>query len=247
MKKLLLLMLVGLALQSSAMEQVVQKVKVVEEQQVAIVISIDKDKFPASVFLEKIIEGAYDKGYKNVPKDIRMLIASYVLFDILPFIESQIEVPSISFDGNESGDCKESFNRAGDRVVVTNDEVATICSVVDGSSVGELAGHEETVCSVSFNRVGDKLITSSVDETVRIWLAKDGSCLHVLRGHEDCVNLASFTSTGDKVVTASDDGTARIWLVEDGSCVHVLTHEGRVNKASFNSRGDRVLTVSDDG
>jgi WD40 repeat protein len=111
-----------------------------------------------------------------------------------------------------------------------------------------LRGHEGPVMSAAFSPDGTRLVTSSLDHTVRVWVADGSGEPVVLRGHEGPVVSAAFSPDGTRIVTASEDGTARVWAA-DGSGAPVvldLHHQAPVRSVAFSPDGKRVATASDD-
>src|SRR5215468_629337 len=74
-----------------------------------------------------------------------------------------------------------------------------------------LAGHEHFLTSAAFSRDGSRIVTTSADETARIWDAATGKEIAVLRGHRQRVNSAAFSGDGSRIVTGGVDQTARVW------------------------------------
>jgi tetratricopeptide (TPR) repeat protein len=67
------------------------------------------------------------------------------------------------------------------------------------------------VHSASFSPDGTRIVTTSWDETARVWEARTGAELLTLKGHTGFVYSASFSPDGTRIVTASFDLTARVW------------------------------------
>ena len=63
---------------------------------------------------------------------------------------------------------------------------------------------------------GQRVVTSSSDNTARVWDAATGKALSEPMKHDDEVNSAQFSADGQRVVTASEDGTARVWYAATG-------------------------------
>jgi WD40 repeat protein len=82
---------------------------------------------------------------------------------------------------------------------------------VAGHLVSPLTGHRNALLTVGFNSSGTSIVTTSTDQTARVWSAKSGEPLALLAGHRDSVTSASFARDGRRVVTGSSDGTVRFW------------------------------------
>jgi WD40 repeat protein len=74
-----------------------------------------------------------------------------------------------------------------------------------------LEGHSNYVNSVAYSPDGSKIISSSNDDTVKIWDANTGQCLKTLEGHIETVNSVAFSPDGTKIISGSDDKTVKIW------------------------------------
>jgi WD40 repeat protein len=112
-----------------------------------------------------------------------------------------------------------------------------------------LRGHDKSLVSgASFSPDGMRVVTTSDDDTARVWDSASGRELAVLRGHENDVWGALFGPEGKRVVTISKDRTARVWDAASGQEITVLRgHQADLLSATFTGNGTRVLTVSADG
>ena len=101
--------------------------------------------------------------------------------------------------------------------------------------------------SANFNATGSKIVTTSNDNTARIWDASSGELLHTLEGHTGDVMSANFNATGSKIVTVSVDWKAKIWDVKTGKLLHTLPRlrrrGGHITSAIFNPRGTQIVTT----
>jgi WD40 repeat protein len=95
----------------------------------------------------------------------------------------------------------------------------------------------------AFNRTGDRIVTSSYDDTARIWDVSGGTEIAVLKGHQGPVERAEFSPDGSRVITAARDGTARVWNATSGERLFVLQPVGDFPTAIFSPNGNRVLTA----
>ena len=65
--------------------------------------------------------------------------------------------------------------------------------------------------SATFSSDGRRIVTTSEDDTARIWDAATGVTLAVLRGGHTASRSAVFDRAGQRVITSSRDDIARIW------------------------------------
>ena len=82
------------------------------------------------------------------------------------------------------------------------------------ASIAELKGHTGWVNSAAFSNDGSRVVTTSNDDTARIWQTATGVLITELKGHANVVTSAAFSEDGLRVVTASNDKTARIWRTD---------------------------------
>lgn len=100
-------------------------------------------------------------------------------------------------------------------------------------------GHTDAITSLSYSKDGTRLLTTSFDNTARIWDVATGKQLHVLKGHSWWVWDAAFSPDETSVVTASQDGTALVWNLEDGSKGHPFSeHQGPVYSVAYSTDGE---------
>ncbi|KAG9290914.1 hypothetical protein G9A89_011064 [Geosiphon pyriformis] len=153
----------------------------------------------------------------------------------------------------------------------------------DYKCVKTFHGHDHSVSSVAFlpsewvrsvtpSEDGKWLVTSSNDQTSRLWEISTGECKMEFRGHDHVVECAIFapivaypfireligvekdakTSAKDQplpaqyVVTGSRDKTIKLWD-PTGQCVKTLVgHDNWVRGLVFHPTGKYLLSASDD-
>jgi WD40 repeat protein len=106
----------------------------------------------------------------------------------------------------------------------------------------ELKGHTYDVNFVAFSPDGKTVVTTSGDQTARIWDAATGKELQKLEGHTDRVNFAVFSPDGKTVVTASRDQTTRIWDAATGKKLQKLKKHILVCSTTFSPDGKMIIT-----
>ena len=131
-------------------------------------------------------------------------------------------------------------------VQVWNAETGERVSRQFGNSTEEATSHTDAVLSVHFSRTnkdGQKLLTTSYDNTARLWNVDTGKQDRRFLGHNWWVWDAQFSPDEKKIVTVSQDGTAIVWDATTGEPGAPFTgHAGPVYSAAFSSTGDAVVT-----
>ena len=128
-------------------------------------------------------------------------------------------------------------------------EMALLDAWLSHREIADLIGHTGPVSSASFSSDGTRVVTTSEDNTARVWdLTGPTPVATVLAGHTSWVDSASFSSDGKRVVTASRDHTARVWDLTGPTPVATVLagHTRTVSSASFSSDGKHVVTASED-
>ena len=96
-----------------------------------------------------------------------------------------------------------------------------------------------------FSPDGKLALTSSRDNTARVFEVASSKELQVLSGHTNMVNSAVFSADGKLALTASEDNTARVFEVATGKELQVLVgHTSQVYSAVFSPDGKLALTAS---
>jgi len=126
------------------------------------------------------------------------------------------------------------------------DYPATVWDVETGKMKFLLGGHQDRITSVNFSPDGNAIVTSSGDNTARLWTS-DGQLVKELRGHTRPLTLALFSPDGKFVVTASADNTVRVWDSLDGKLITEFRgHSQAVNEVAFSADGQFIITADDD-
>jgi WD40 repeat protein len=116
----------------------------------------------------------------------------------------------------------------------------------------ELAGSgiravQHMVWSAAFSPDGRKVVTTSPDNTARVWDVANGAEIAVLR-HRHSITSAVFSPDGQKVLTvpilSSGDGVATVWDVGSARELLALSHEQDVWRSVFSRDGQKVLTLA---
>jgi WD40 repeat protein len=127
---------------------------------------------------------------------------------------------------------------------------ARVWEVAQPQKPSRVLTHREAVLYATFDREGQRVVTTSVDDTGRLWNLATGEVGKRLV-HSSDVTFAAFAPDGERVITAGLDGTARVWDVE--GCTPLfnrpLRHRLRVRQARFSNKREHecIVTSGDDG
>ncbi|KAB1142340.1 hypothetical protein F7R91_29255 [Streptomyces luteolifulvus] len=122
-------------------------------------------------------------------------------------------------------------------------------TLVHPALVLTLSGHTGPVTAVASTTMYGRphAVTTSADDTVRVWDLTDGTTRTTLTGHTNCVNAVACTTLGGRphAVTTSADHTVRVWDLTDGTTRTTLTgHTNCVNAVACTTLGGRPHAVT---
>ena len=66
-----------------------------------------------------------------------------------------------------------------------------------------------------------EIVSSSVDNTIKIWNMTKGKCVKTLYGHTDYISCVSLSPLGE-LISGSLDHTIRVWDLSTDNCVRIL-------------------------
>ncbi len=106
-----------------------------------------------------------------------------------------------------------AFNPDGNRLALGSwDSTVTVLNVTSNKPVLELVGDTRGVDAVSYSPNGHYLLTSSTDDTMRVWDAATGQLLQV--DHDvSAIGEPSFSPDGQLVAGANKNTQIRVWAV----------------------------------
>lgn len=109
-------------------------------------------------------------------------------------------------------------------------------------------GDKGCINSVQFSPDSKVLLTSSNDNTAKLWDVATGRILVDLKGHAMWIKSAMFSPDGKKIVTASWDSTARVWDGITGKLLITLKGSTNyINLAAFSPDGKKIIMGAYDG
>ncbi|KAH8594384.1 mitochondrial division protein [Bisporella sp. PMI_857] len=94
-----------------------------------------------------------------------------------------------------------------------------------GSAIREIQAHNDTITALDFDVPFGTMVTSALDDTVRVWDMNVGRCIGFLEGHTASVRTLQVED--NLVATGSMDATIRLW---DLSKARYEPQDNRINK-----------------
>jgi WD40 repeat protein len=112
-------------------------------------------------------------------------------------------------------------------------------------SSARLVGHSSQINSIEFSEDGESLLSSSNDETVKLWDLATGQS-KTFYGHSHYVTEALFK--GNEILSSSFDKTVRKWSIESGESQILETFKGGmlggINSLAYSSENDLIAASS---
>ncbi len=82
--------------------------------------------------------------------------------------------------------------------------------------------HESYVLNLLFTRDNRTLISSGMDNVMKLWSVPDWAPVHIFQGHENSVNSISLAPDEKTLASGSTDATVRLWSFPDGELLDTL-------------------------
>ncbi|MBE7423114.1 MAG: PD40 domain-containing protein [Zoogloeaceae bacterium] len=112
------------------------------------------------------------------------------------------------------------------------------------------SGHSGAVIRLTWSPDGAFIVTTSWDNTLKLWDVATRRLVYTYRGHGSAVNAAALTPDGEWLVTAGaqPDGSLHVIERRSGRLLRRLVgHASGVQDVALLSGGGRALSVSDQG
>jgi mitochondrial division protein 1 len=94
-----------------------------------------------------------------------------------------------------------------------------------GSMIREIQAHNDNITALDFDVPFGTMVTSALDDTIRVWDMSAGRCIGLLEGHTASVRTLQVED--NIVATGSMDATIRLW---DLSKARYEPQDNRINK-----------------
>jgi WD40 repeat protein len=109
-----------------------------------------------------------------------------------------------------------------------------------------LSGHTDDVTGCAVSPDGTFVVSSSRDETLKLWDMTSGLEIRTLQGHKDWVTSCAISPDGKTIISASQDGTIRLWDVATGrENLRVKRHKWYKNPCAIGQT--YIIAATEDG
>jgi eukaryotic-like serine/threonine-protein kinase len=130
--------------------------------------------------------------------------------------------------------------KVGSRVALWNSRT--------GELMGELDGHGSRISEVVFRNDGKTLVSSSEDQTIRVWDLASRQTVTVLKGSRDAIWGMAAVGETDHLVTGAKDGTLARWRLSlSPEPIRLTRHPGIWKVATFSGPDGKMIAVKKDG
>ncbi|NER47831.1 MAG: hypothetical protein F6J92_14280 [Symploca sp. SIO1A3] len=110
-----------------------------------------------------------------------------------------------------------------------------------------LRGHSSWVESVAISSDGQAIVSTGLDNTIRIWDLPTGQELRVLWGNSSLFYSLALSPDGQIIVSGSWDNTIRVWDFETGQeLYHLKGHTGEVDSLVISPDSQTIISGSRD-
>ncbi|MBX2864326.1 MAG: DnaJ domain-containing protein [Leptolyngbyaceae cyanobacterium MAG.088] len=115
--------------------------------------------------------------------------------------------------------------------------------------VHTLSRHTDVVSGVAIARDGKKLVTSSYDQTLRLWSLKTGGLLKTFSDHSKAIHCVAFSWDSKFIASGSADKTIKIWDVRTGALLRsfgnlIAGHTDTVTALAFSPNHQFLASAS---
>ncbi len=134
----------------------------------------------------------------------------------------------------------------GKQIAFATSSYVHVFDVQNGKLVYSLIGHRGFISSVSWRSDGKYLLTSSYDNTSKIWQAGTGQVVRTVVAGDSDLNIATFSPDGKSFAVGGDDKLVRVFDGETGKLLRTLKGHNEIVEAVAYSPNGKMLASGDD-
>lgn len=118
---------------------------------------------------------------------------------------------------------------------------------VQTTSVRSFLGHTNQLSMAIFSSDGKRFISSSYDQTIRLWDVDSGQELKNFSSHTEWVKGIAISLDGEKIVSCSLDHTAKVWDTKTGQELCSFGDESIIQSVAISPNKKYIVTGSEVG
>ncbi len=134
----------------------------------------------------------------------------------------------------------------GKQIAFATSSYVHVFDVKSGKLVYSLIGHRGFISSLSWRNDGKYLLTSSYDNTAKIWQVGTGQVVRTVTADNIDFNIASFSPDGKTFAVGGDDKLVRVFDSESGKLMRSLKGHNEIVEALAYSPNGKMLATGDD-
>ncbi len=134
----------------------------------------------------------------------------------------------------------------GKQIAFATSSYVHVIDVQSGKLLYSLIGHRGFVSSVSWRGDGKYLLTSSYDNTAKIWQVGTGQVVRTIAVGSIDLNIATFSPDGKSFAVGGDDKLVRVFDTESGKLLRTLKGHNEIVEALAYSPNGKMLASGDD-
>jgi ribosome assembly protein 4 len=138
---------------------------------------------------------------------------------------------------------------SNERLVSGSDDLTLFLWIPKSSKVPKalLIGHQKPINHVGFSPNGLLIVSSSFDNSIKLWNGVSGQFLKTLSGHIAPVYMCSWSPDSKLIISASKDSMLKVWDIDRGLIIENLHgHTDEVFAVEWSPDGSTVTSGSKD-
>ncbi|MEH1813763.1 MAG: caspase family protein [Nostoc sp.] len=140
-----------------------------------------------------------------------------------------------------------SHNNSGENIVTASDDRKITISTKDGTPVATLSGHTASVSYATFGLNNDTIISSSYDNTVRMWRRKNDKWSNIKKIAANNPYKVKFSPNYKTIAATNIDGNIQLWKDDQLTQQYFIgRHKDKITDLSFSNDSKWIVTASRD-
>ena len=126
----------------------------------------------------------------------------------------------------------------GKQVAFATTSYVHVFNLLGGKLAYSLIGHRGFISSLAWRNDGQQILTSSYDNTAKVWQAGTGQLLRSVTVNAVDLNVAVFSPDGKNFATGGDDKLVRVFETDSGKLLRSLKgHDEIVEALAYSPNG----------